>query len=195
MPLLCLGGSFNPVHHGHLIGARAVAELRGYTGVLLIPNARPPHRANADLAPIEHRLAMCRLISQVDPFFQTSDVEAHLSGPGYTLDTVRRLRAVGMPKPAWLIGTDTLAQLPTWHEPMTLLSEVDFVVYERPGFEPGRISLPPAFEHLKRNVAAVPRIEISATDIRRRIAAGASIRYLTPEPVQRYIAEHGLYRT
>src|SRR5678815_1912728 len=102
MRKLCFGGSFNPIHHAHLICARAVAEARRFDRVVLVPSALPPHKLRADqLAPPEHRLAMCRLAAEGDRLFEVSDLELTRTGPSYTIDTARELKRQGWDAVAW----------------------------------------------------------------------------------------------
>jgi nicotinate-nucleotide adenylyltransferase len=197
---LCLGGSFNPIHDGHLRSAKAAAEARGFDGVLLIPSAQPPHKPDAtNLAPAADRLNMTRLAAefvnaQNPPVrFDVDDLEIRRAGPSYTIDTARDLRRRGWPQVWWLIGADMLNYLPKWHQADQLLHEVDFLVMARPGFQLLWDQLPPHFQKLRDNVVTVPAIDISATDIRRRIREGQSIEGLTPPPVIEYIHAHQLY--
>ncbi|HZZ43507.1 MAG TPA: nicotinate-nucleotide adenylyltransferase [Tepidisphaeraceae bacterium] len=193
--MLCLGGSFNPIHHGHLICARAVAEAAGFNRVLLIPSSQPPHkRLNGDIASAEHRLAMCRAAIDADDFFDVSDIELRRNGPSYTIETVRQLKASGWGKVHWLIGADMVEILPKWHEPQALMAEAQFVVMARPGWGLDWEKMPGEFRHLQKSVMAAPLLAISATEVRRRVAEGKSIRYLVPEGVRKYIEEKGLYR-
>jgi nicotinate-nucleotide adenylyltransferase len=199
MKRLCFGGSFNPIHHGHLLTARAVAEAQGFDTVVLIPSAEPPHKPDrADLAPAEHRLAMCRLAIEASAdsadLFEVSDIELGRYGPSYTIDTARILTRQGLGPVYWLIGSDTVPQLPTWHEPEALLREIHFITIDRPGSLMVWQALAPEYQALQSGVVQAPLIEISATDIRRRVAAGGSIDYLTPQPVVSYIRDYGLYR-
>ena len=195
MRTLCFGGSFNPVHHAHLVCARAVAEARGFERVVLIPSALPPHKLEqTDLAPPERRLEMCRLAAAADPLFDVSDIELGRSGPSYTLETAREFKRQGWSHVAWLIGADMVPILPSWHRPYDLLREVELVVMARPRWSLNWEALPEAFRSLQANVVEAPLIDISATAIRRRVAGGRSIRYLTPDGVCDYIAAHGIYR-
>jgi nicotinate-nucleotide adenylyltransferase len=192
---LCFGGSFNPIHNGHRICARTVAHQLDFKTVLLIPSARPPHKAEtADLAAAEDRLAMCSIVAAEDRLFQVSDIEIRRSGPSYTLETARELRHTGMKKVSWLIGADMLNFLPQWHEPLKLLKEVNFVVMARPGFDFEWSKLPKPFQALRDHVVEAPLIDVSATEIRRRARAGEPIDELVPTGVARYIEEHRLYR-
>jgi len=192
---LCFGGSFNPIHVGHLICARAVAEKGGFDRVLLIPSAQPPHKPSAEMAEAEHRLHLCQLAAaEQRNLFGTCDVEMRRIGPSYTLDTARTLKAGGLEEVYWLIGGDTVPHLQHWHQPEDLMEEVRFIVMARPGWSLDWPSLPDPYRRLESAVVEAPLIDISATEIRRRIAAGLSIAYLTPPPVAAYIESHHLYR-
>jgi nicotinate-nucleotide adenylyltransferase len=198
MPPLYFGGSFNPVHNGHLDCAEAVAAKAGYDRVVLIPSARPPHKPDqAELASPADRLAMCRLAAEdrrTGPVrFEVSDIETRRSGPSYTIDTAHYLRDNGLAEVHWLIGADMLLSLPKWHRPLDLLRDMHFVVMARPGWAIDWNLLPPEFRHLKDQVVAAPAVDISATEIRRRVRLNLPIDHLVPVPVARYIAEHSLY--
>jgi len=204
-PLALMGGTFDPVHHGHLITARAVAEQQGYRRVVLVPAATPPHKQAAPSSS-DDRLAMLRLAVEGDPLFEISTIELDRGGPSYTLDTLRRLRAVhGQAVPLhWIIGADMLEMLPTWHCAGELLETAQLVVAYRPPWTAGQLEQvfvrlaeqlpPPRVREIRRHVAATPQIEISSSDIRRRVADGRSIRNLVPPPVEQYILDHVLYR-
>jgi nicotinate-nucleotide adenylyltransferase len=199
MPSLYFGGSFNPIHHGHLRCAQAVAAKAGYDRVVLIPGGRPPHKPdNLQLASPQDRLAMCRLaVSERDgasPTFEVSDIETRRTGPSYTIDTAQELRDAGETDVHWLIGADMLMLLPKWHRPLDLLRDIYFVVMARPGWTMDWDALPPEFRHLKHHVVAAPVIDISSTDIRRRVRQNLPIDHLVPPSVARYIDEHKLYR-
>lgn len=195
MKSLCFGGSFNPIHHGHLICARAAAEALSFDRVLLIPTAQPPHKpADKDLAPSADRLEMCRLAIAGSGLFDLSDIELARTGPSYSIDTAVELKRHGWDRVAWLIGADMLLYLPKWHNVRQLLQEVDFIVMARRGWDLDWQTLPPEFRHLQANVVKTPTIDISATEIRARVAGGREIDFLTPPSVVRYIHDRGLYR-
>lgn len=196
MRRLCFGGSFNPIHHGHLICARHLAEVGGFQRVVLIPSGQPPHKPHAtDLALPEHRLAMCRLAAASEPeLFGVEDLELTRLGPSYTIDTAHDLQTRGWGKVHWLIGADMLAILPQWHQAQALLETVEFVVMARPGWTMDWSALPAPFRKLRHNVLEAPLIQISATDLRQRVAQGRSIAFLTPPPVVEYIQLHRLYQ-
>jgi nicotinate-nucleotide adenylyltransferase len=195
---VCFGGTFNPIHHGHLLCARAVAEVRGFDRVTLIPSAVPPHKSsltgNIDLASAQDRLAMCRLAVEGDPLFETNDIELHRSSPSFTIDTARELKRRGWPSVSWLIGGDVVPTLPSWHESFALLAEVQFIVMERPRSTLDWNLLLPSIQVLRSQAVVLPLIEISSSQIRARIKDGRSARYLTPDSVANHIANHGLYR-
>lgn len=196
MPDLYFGGSFNPIHNGHLICAQSVAENASYKQVVLVPSAQPPHKpAATDLAPAIDRLAMCRLAVAGNPRFSVCDIETRRGGLSYTIDTVRQLQSEGIKEIHWLIGADMLMILPKWHQAEDLIRLAEFVVMARPGWNIQWDLLPRAFQWLKENVVEAPRIDISATEIRQRIRTGQTIEGLTPEPVIEYIKAHHLYQT
>ncbi len=194
MSTLCFGGSFNPIHYGHLRISQAVANKIGYEKILLIPSAQPPHKPNsADLATPEDRLAMCTLAVAGSTRFEVTDLEIRRAGPSYTIDTIGQLRSGGLKTVNWLIGADMLRILPTWHRAQELLVIVNFVIVARSDCPIEWQTLPPEYQFLKEHVVAVPQIDISATEIRRRIRDGKPIEGLAPPAVVRYISEHRLY--
>jgi nicotinate-nucleotide adenylyltransferase len=136
---------------------------------------------------------MCQLVAAVDPLFSVTDVEIRRTGPSFTVDTARELRRQGMDPVNWLIGADMLNSLPRWHEPLALLQEVNFVVIARPGVDFDWSSLPQPFQALRSHLVEAPLVEISATEVRRRVRALESIDALVPAAVAAYIQTHRLY--
>ena len=194
MTKLCFGGSFNPIHVGHLVVARAVAEAKGFHRVVLVPSGRPPHKAEAaDLADGCHRLKMCHLVSQSDTLFEVESLELERNGPSFTLDTVRALKSRGWGEVVWLIGADMVAALPQWHRPGELLNEARLLIARRPGEEIDWNLLPAEFRVLEKQVVDAPLLDISASGIRRRVREGKSVRYLVSPEVERYIFDQRLY--
>ncbi len=193
--LLCFGGSFNPIHYGHLRCLRYLADSRPGETILIIPTAQPPHKQRqADIAGATDRLALCRIAVADEPRFEVSDLEVRRSGPSYTIDTVAELRRQGHSHISWLIGADMLLYLPKWHRSRELLEQVTFLVMPRPSVPIDWAALPPAYRTLQGNLLDTPLVDISATEIRRRVKAGESIDTLTPPAVAQYIRDHGLYR-
>ncbi|MGQ9651460.1 MAG: nicotinate (nicotinamide) nucleotide adenylyltransferase [Phycisphaerae bacterium] len=200
--LLLFGGSFNPIHVGHLIIARAAAEQLSAEQVVLIPSAAPPHKTNSNLATPEDRMEMVRLATAGEPGFVVSNIELRRQGPSYTILTVEDYRReLGSGTPLyWLIGGDTLPELHTWYRIQDLVELCTVVTAVRPGFEAPDLSalsnaLPASQIHrLERSILPTPRIDVSATEIRWRVREGRSIRYLVPDRVAEYITTNRLYQ-
>lgn len=206
--IIIFGGSFDPVHNGHLIIARAVAEAIGGGCVLLIPTGVNPLKSARPAEP-EHRLAMLRLAVQDDPLLEISDIELRRKPPSFTIDTVEELKKRGdyAGPLSLVVGTDMLEELPMWHRVEDLLRLAQLIVVSRPpcwqestieAVEKLRRRLGDVFsgniDNIIASVVPAPLIDISSTDIRRRIANGLAIRYLVPDQVANFIEETGLYR-
>jgi nicotinate-nucleotide adenylyltransferase len=200
--ILLYGGSFDPIHHGHLIVARFVAEHLAVSRVVLIPSTQPPHKPERSLSPAAERMEMCRRAVAGDPLFEVSAYEAERAGPNYTIDTVQHYRAQSgdTAELFWLVGMDSLRELHTWYRARELVELCTIVATSRPVYAPPSHSelerhfTPAQAARLLQFVVPGPRIEIAARDIRARVTAGRSIRYLVPEPIQEFIAQRGLYR-
>ncbi len=196
------GGSFDPIHHGHLIMARAMAERLRLARVILLPSAQPPHKQADSLAPATHRTEMVRLAIEHDPLFQLSDHDLSRTGPTFTVDTVQHFRDhYGPTTPLfWIIGADSLAELTTWRDVPGILARCEIATATRPGSDPldwdalGAAIGRSLVERVRSHVHETPAIGISSTDIRRRVAGGLSIRYFVPGAVNRYITQNDLYR-
>lgn len=190
MKIGLFGGTFNPVHLGHLLLAEGAREALSLDQVLWIPSRVPPHKAVESEAGPEDRCRMVELAVQDHPHFRLSRIELDRPGPSYTVDTVLQLRREH-PDPGhewyFLLGSEAAENLPTWRESQRLLTLVQFVAVARPGLPRG---------HLPEGVRLIPvqTVPLSASEIRRRVGQKRSIRYLVPEPVRRYIEEKGLYR-
>ncbi|MGI9592552.1 MAG: nicotinate-nucleotide adenylyltransferase [Myxococcota bacterium] len=209
-----LGGTFNPVHLGHLRAAEEVAEALGLTRVLLVPSAQPPHKeASADdhLAPAEQRLAWVVAASADNPRLEACDLELRRGGASYTVDTLHTLAAEAAPdRPTFLIGSDAFVEMGSWRDPEAVLGLADFAVMNRPG-TPGGLAdwLPPGLrdgfelapdgESARHRaggavrVVAISALDISSSDIRARARSGRSLRYLLPETVRRDVEETGVF--
>ncbi|MGE0482078.1 MAG: nicotinate (nicotinamide) nucleotide adenylyltransferase [Phycisphaerae bacterium] len=200
--VLLFGGSFDPIHHGHLIACRAAAEQLGVTRVVLLPSGQPPHKRGGELSPAAVRVELCRRAVAGDDLFELDDWETRQDGPSYTLHSVRRYRdQLGTPEPLYfLMGLDALADLGSWHRARDLASQCVIVTVRRAGTaapDLARLSPPLGPEQLatiRAHILDTPTIEISATEIRARVRKGWSIRYLVPAAVEALIHEHGLYR-
>jgi nicotinate-nucleotide adenylyltransferase len=200
--VLLYGGSFNPIHHGHLIVARSAAEHLGAVRTILIPSASPPHKSGSELAAPEQRLEMARLAVADEPGFEVSDTEIRRTGPSYTILTVGEYRQrLGAEVPVyWLIGGDTLPELGTWYRVSELVELCAIVTAGRPGYEQPDLSTlfsclsAGQIARLREGILPTPQVDISATDIRRRVREGQSFRYLVPDSVRQYIQGRGIYR-
>jgi nicotinate-nucleotide adenylyltransferase len=197
------GGTFNPIHAAHLILAERARDERALDKVLFIPALLPPHKPQEPLAPSADRLRMVELAVEGNPAFEALPLELEREGPSYTLLTVRELRGrFGAAVQLFLLlGADSVRDMPTWWRAQDLVRTVDIIAFDRPGHSLDRAvdQLAALFgEDWARRVrnlkVSAPLLDISASEIRQRVAAGRSIRYLVPEPVRKYILERGLYR-
>ncbi len=192
-----LGGTFDPPHLGHLILAEAAYEALGLTCVLFLPAADPPHKFTQPITPIKHRMAMLRAAMTANPHFAVSDVDATRPGPQYTVDTLAILHAQ-RPKADlyFLMGGDSLRDFLSWRDPVGIIRQARLAVMRRPGSTVDLTALAEKLPGIADRVLFVdaPVIGIAATTLRERVRAGLSIRYQVPKAVERYIAEHGLYR-
>ncbi|NQU41258.1 MAG: nicotinate (nicotinamide) nucleotide adenylyltransferase [Lentisphaerae bacterium] len=193
-----LGGSFNPIHTGHMILAQSALERYELDRVLFVPCASPPHKDPARLAPGRVRMEMIEAVLESDPRFESSRVELDRGGTSYAVDTITQLtEAYPDAQLYFIIGDDSLPELHLWHRIYELLPLCTFVTFARHQqalVPPESLQLdPPWPERLLQNMTLARRIEISSSDIRYRIAEGMSIRYLVPDVIDMYIAEHNLY--
>ena len=192
-----LGGTFNPPHLGHLVCAQDAWAQLGLDRVLLLPVHTPPHK-EADADPgLEHRLAMCEAAVGADERLGVSTVEVEVPGRSYTVDTLTRLHdARPEDHLTFIVGGDMARSLPQWREPEAILALAELGVAAREGVGRDDIlatlsGLPGATERLR--FFDMPRIDISSTLVRHRVAAGEPVRYLVPDAVADYIASEGLY--
>jgi nicotinate-nucleotide adenylyltransferase len=184
------GGTFDPVHHGHLIMAEeAVARLK-LDRMLFMALNRPAHKRAPHLADVEHRISMLRLATQSNRRFVVSRLEADRGGLSYTVNTLETLHRTVPGELFFLLGQDSLDDFAQWREPERIVALARLVVVPR---GQGSVARLPA--RLRRRVVSLdpPRIDISSTEIRRRIRAGLTVRYWTPDAVLRYVTRHGLY--
>lgn len=192
-----LGGTFDPIHIGHLLVAEEVAARLDLARILFVPAGQPWLKANNAISPAEHRLEMVRLAIAGKPGFELSTIEIERPGPTYTVDTIAELQAqLGGDELFFILGWDNLNQLPQWHQPARLIKMCRLVAVPRVDFPlPDLASLEKELPGISQRVILfdAPRIDINASEIRRRAAQGLSIGELVPAPVERYIKEHGLY--
>jgi nicotinate-nucleotide adenylyltransferase len=195
-----VGGSFNPVHFGHLIIAQDAWDHLALSKLIFVPAAIPPHKVKQHRVSAEHRLNMLRLALADDERFEVSDIEIQRGGISYSIDTVLALQKENPNAELFfLMGSDSLVELHTWNRVDELVQACTIVTLLRPGEDTldkmtQKIKLPPAVRtRLMQHVVDAHRIEISSTEIRRRIEQGLSIRYLLPRDVENYIFENKLY--
>jgi nicotinate-nucleotide adenylyltransferase len=198
MRLGILGGTFDPVHLGHLLAAEEARGVLRLDRVMFVPAAMPPHKQQLSLLPVEHRLAMVRLAIVDNPDFALSTIDVDRPGPHYTVDTIRLMRQQwrsSAEDTVLIMGADSLVQLTTWHEPTRLVWSCRLAVVARPNYEADMAALEAALPGLTDRVDWVdcPLLGISSSDLQHRVRQGRSIRYQTPAAVARYVAEHHLY--
>jgi len=190
-----MGGSFDPIHHGHLAAAESVRSALNMDYILFIPTGHPPHKEGVSFA--EHRYLMTVLATTSNPHFRVSRIETDRSGASYTVDTLRLLRKNTSAELFFIVGADELTQIPNWKEPHNLMKLCSWVVCTRPGYETKETEKNCNIlrERYEANIQLleIPLLDISATEIRHRVAADLSVRYLVPSTVSRYINELELY--
>ena len=195
-----LGGTFDPPHLGHLILAQEALQALGLSRVLFVPAGEPWRKAGRELSPRDHRLAMVRLAVEGNPGLAVSTTEVDRPGPSYTAETLAELREQfdSETELFFIMGADSLADFPRWHQPLRILELARLAVAERAplgdeGFDEG-IPAEPAETQRQRVVwLPMPLIAISASAVRERVRQGLSIRYWVPEAVEEYIRSHCLY--
>ena len=213
MKIGVLGGTFDPIHFGHLRIAEEVCEELELDKVLLIPVSLPPHKDNKKLTPFRERLEMTRMSAKSSPRLEVLDLEGRREGLSYSIVTIREIHEIygrGL-ELFFIIGIDAFLEIKTWKEYKHLFTSANFVVINRPGLSfdrlrPFVLSLDVGFcEGNDTNTFTLPSgnlliykettmLDISSTEIRRMVAAGKSIRFLVPVPVISYISEKGLYK-
>jgi nicotinate-nucleotide adenylyltransferase len=187
------GGTFDPIHFGHLRAAENAREELALDLVAFVPAAVPPHR-EAPLSAAADRLAMVRLATAPYPAFEAWDVELGREGPSYTIETVDALaRTRSRDTFVLVVGADTWPEIPSWREPERLLALVEVAVVDRPGFPCAEPTPPFAGTRGARRVDG-PGLPLSASAIREHAKRGRSLRFLVPDPVADYLAERRLYR-
>jgi nicotinate-nucleotide adenylyltransferase len=197
-PIGVIGGTFDPIHYGHLHIASALREALGLERVIWVPAGRPPHKTGQIVSSDRDRLAMLRLALADSPVDEISTVDLDRAGPSYTADTLALLNEQYAPALlVFLMGEDSLRDLPTWHEPERILSLAELAVAGRPGVDADLGTLTLAIPSLHGRVHIVPtdEFDISSSDIRRGAREGKSLAGLVPPAVETYIRDHGLYRS
>lgn len=194
-----MGGTFDPIHYGHLVTAEGARYEMDLDRVIFVPAGRPPHKPNYNITESRHRYAMTTLAVASNPFFEASPLEVERPGPSYTIDTVAAVSAECPDAEIFFItGADAVLEILTWKNVEELLCRCRFIAATRPGYRLEELwgKLTKMSRSLKDNIICmeVPALAISSTDIRQRVREGRPIKYLLPETVEEYIAVSGLYR-
>ena len=201
-----VGGTFDPIHVGHLLIAEAARERLDLGEMLFIPTGQPWMKQGRPLSAPEHRLNMVRLAIQSNPFFRASSMEIQRPGPTYTVDTLRELhqKSGGIDFYYLVLGVDSVRDFHLWKQPEEILKLCSLVAAPRPGcpdmdpplLDSIRLEGQPGGDGVDGRIVVLdgPMVEISGTEIRRRVARGLSVRYQVSEEVERYIHRYGLYR-
>lgn len=195
-----MGGTFDPIHNGHLVTAEEARVQFGLQRVIFVPNHHPPHKDPREVSAPEHRYLMTFLATVTNPAFTVSRDEIEREGPSYTIETIRRFRA-DLPGAAlyYITGADAILQIlrGEWEDSPGLLALCDFIAATRPGFvldpEDARAQNVTGRRLDNVHFMEIPALAISSTDIRARVQRGRPIKYLVPEPVENYILKHALY--
>jgi nicotinate-nucleotide adenylyltransferase len=190
-----MGGTFDPIHHGHLVAAEEARWQFDLDRVVFVPTGRPWQKPDG-VSPAEDRYRMTVLATASNPAFSVSRLEVDHQGPTYTVDTLRRLRAA-QPDGArlfFITGADAVLQILTWKEPDQVLALAEFIAATRPGFDLARLVAKVPGAAGRVHPMEIPALAISSSDLRARVARGAPVQYLVPDGVARYIHDHALYR-
>lgn len=190
-----MGGTFDPIHYGHLVTAEAARTRFRLDQVVFVPSGRPPHKSNGT-TDASDRLVMTQMAIVTNPGFSLSDIEARREGYSYSIDTVREFFDIYGPELElfFITGADAILSIPTWKDAADLLNMCTFIAASRPGFDLAELNKLPLAWLERIRLFEIPALAISSTDIRRRVKQGDSIKYLLPEPVEHYILRYGLYR-
>jgi nicotinate-nucleotide adenylyltransferase len=193
-----LGGTFDPIHIGHLIAAEEVRFALALDSVLFAPAGQPPHKSPEGVSPASHRVRMVEVAIASNPVFHLSRVDLDRAGRSYTVETLQLLREQLEPSAEifFIIGMDSLAEIPAWRDPLRVMALCRLVVVNRPPYpEVNMATLEGELPGISGRVdmVRIPGIDIASSELQARVARGLPIKYQVPEPVERYIFEHGLY--
>ena len=188
-----MGGTFNPIHYGHLVSASEVCDKFKLDKVIFIPSALNPLKNTSNLADVHHRLKMIKLAVSDNPCFEASDIEIKRGGASYTIDTIKTLvKKYGKDTNLYfIIGADAFLEINSWASPDALLKMCKFIVTTRPGYD---IEKAKQVFRKHTEIMEITHLEISSSDIRKRIKSGVPIKYLLPKRVGNYIQKHKLYK-
>jgi nicotinate-nucleotide adenylyltransferase len=191
-----MGGTFDPIHHGHLVTAEEALWQFRLEEVVFVPTGQPWMKSDREVTGAEHRYLMTVIATSSNPRFSVSRIEVDREGPTFTIDTLRDLRRAydDSCELFFITGADAMLEIFHWKDPEEVLSQAHFIAATRPGYDIARFEEEAPTSHPKVSVMDIPALAISSSDIRRRVSEGEPIRYLVPEGVQTYIEKAGLYR-
>jgi nicotinate-nucleotide adenylyltransferase len=190
-----MGGTFDPIHHGHLVTAEEALAQFQLDEVVFVPTGQPWMKEHREVSPAEDRYLMTVIATASNPRFSVSRIEVDRRGPTYTVDTLRALSAEHPDAELYFItGADAILEIVHWKDPEEVLELAHFIAATRPGYDLARFEADAATRHPRISVMHIPALAISSTDIRARVREGRPIRYLVPEGVKSYIEKTGLYR-
>jgi nicotinate-nucleotide adenylyltransferase len=191
-----MGGTFDPIHHGHLVTAEEALWQFGLDAVVFVPTGHPWMKEERKVTPAEHRFLMTVIATSSNPRFTVSRVDIEREGPTYTRDTLRSIQVEygGETDLFFVTGADAVLEIFQWKDPQEILEMAHVIAATRPGYDIARFEAEAPSSHPNISVMDVPALAISSTDIRRRVQEGSSIRYLVPEGVHTYIDKWELYR-
>ena len=189
-----MGGTFDPIHAGHLVTAEEAVHQFELDEVLFVPTGRPWMKEHEKLSPAEDRYLMTVIATASNPRFRVSRLEVDRDGPTYTIDTLRSLKAELDADLFFVTGADAVVEIFQWKEPEELFELAHFIAATRPGYDLAGLDAHAPTKHAGITVMQIPALAISSTDVRARVAEGQPIRYLVPEGVKSYIEKAGLYR-
>jgi len=190
-----MGGTFNPIHHGHLVAAEIIRDEFKLDEVLFVPSGKPPHKEDDEIALPEHRWMMTVLATASNEYFSASAIEIERAGESYTRDTLLELKKIYGDKAEmyFISGADAIAEISTWHKIEDLPKLAKFIAASRPGYKLDWNKIDPRFRKCTF-LMEIPALAISSTEIRRRVREGKTIKYLVPEVVEKYIYKNRLYQ-
>ncbi|GAB6100226.1 nicotinate-nucleotide adenylyltransferase [Halanaerocella petrolearia] len=190
-----MGGTFDPIHNGHLLTAECAAYQYDLDQVIFVPSGNPPHKTEQRITDAEDRYVMALLATMSNPKFTVSRIEIDRTGLSYTIDTVRAFKEIYPEAEIYFItGADAILEIFTWKNPEELLKEAKFIAASRPGYSLSKLGQE-VYDSYRDSIhiLEIPNLAISSTDIRHRIEAGRTIKYQLPEEVEAYIGKHDLY--
>ncbi len=194
-----MGGTFDPVHYGHLLAAEQARCEFKLEEVVFVPTGNPPHKITWEMSSAEHRYMMTMLATATNPHFDVSRTEIERKGTSFSIQTIREFQAEYSDNDAeifFITGFDAVMELLTWSEPMEVIKRATVIAVTRPGYDSKQLHAALGGKVLSRiRLLQAPALAISSTDIRRRVSMGLPIKYLLPEPVEKYIIKNGLYKS